>query len=132
MTVMPLTTVTLPDGTAATVHTEGSTWTLVSRCGPGGRNELIKSVLHCVDVEGMLLGCAALRRASKMAANIVVEEDTPHDMLSAHMRVLCTKPECRALAEHDEKVGEPFWDAPAARTWALTQTIPKATTEVSR
>jgi hypothetical protein len=131
VTTVPLTTAALPDGTAVVVHTEGRAWTNVSALGHDVRTELVKSVLHCVDVEAMLLGCAALRQASTVAENVAVE-DMPHDMLYAQMRVLCTNPECRNLAEHCEKVGEPFLDAPEARAWALTQASPETATEASR
>ena len=114
---MALTTVTLPDGTAAVVHTEGIATTNVAR--HGGRAGLIKDVLHHVDTEAAVMGCTALRRASTVAANVTVE-DKPYG-LYAEVRVLCTAAECREMAEHCEKVGEPFVDAPAARAWALTK-----------
>ncbi|MEV6357928.1 hypothetical protein [Streptomyces hydrogenans] len=127
---MTLTTVTLPGGTAAVVHTLGVAWTGAITRGPSLRDDLIKDVLHDVYVEGMRMGCDALRRARTAAADITVE-DMPHDMIYAQMQVLCTNPECRTLAEHGEQVGEPFLDAPAARAWALTQPAPANDTKES-
>ncbi|MFH8410421.1 hypothetical protein ACH4FX_37445 [Streptomyces sp. NPDC018019] len=127
---MALTTVTLADGTAAVVHTEGRGWSRVGSDAPGVRARLIQDVLHAVDVEGMLLGCDALRQARTAAADVVVEErggGVPY----AQMRVLCTATECRELAEHCENVDEPFIGAAAAREWALAQAS-DATPEAAR
>lgn len=116
---MQMTTVTLPGGTAAVVHSEGTAWSPVTVRRNGGRAGLVKDLLELVDAEAASLGCAALRQASTAAGNVVVDDG--HGVLYAQVRVLCTHAECRALAEHCEKVGKPDPDAAAARAWALAQ-----------
>ncbi|MER6913991.1 hypothetical protein ABT354_20150 [Streptomyces sp. NPDC000594] len=116
---MQLTTVTLPDGTAAVVHTDSTLWS-DGDGRRGGRAALVQETLGLVSTEAAALGCAALRRAGTEAGSVSVET-LDHGLLSATVRVLCTSAECRSLAEHCERAGEPDPSAPAARTWALAQ-----------
>ncbi|MFJ2589699.1 hypothetical protein [Streptomyces sp. NPDC087538] len=116
---MQLTTVTLPDGTAAVVHSDGTARSEGSVHGRG-RAGLVADTLSMVSTEAASLGCAALRKASTEAGSVsVVQLD--HGLLYATVYVLCSSPECRSLAEHCERASEPHHGAPAARTWALAQ-----------
>ncbi|MFB6840246.1 hypothetical protein [Streptomyces sp. NPDC056361] len=107
-----ITTVTLPEGTPAVVHTES-----LGRGESEDRAELVATLLHNLAVESETSECAALRAATTAKTKVTFRQEGPWEL--GEIRVLCIDERCRAEAEQYEKeLGEEHPDAPAARAWA--------------
>ncbi|GHI52783.1 hypothetical protein Srubr_26290 [Streptomyces rubradiris] len=112
-----LTSVTLPDGTAAVVHTASLGWGALT-IDRYGLPVLYRNVLDELHADA---SCAAVREHD----GGVLVESLPGGGpgVLAYALALCTAPECRALAERCEKeLGGPHPDLDYERAWASKQT----------
>ncbi|WP_331718748.1 hypothetical protein [Streptomyces sp. NBC_00212] len=110
-----LTSVTLPDGTAAVVHTACLGWGEVN-IERYGLAALYRIALDELNADAT---CPAVREHD---GSVLVESLPSGPGVRAYALALCTAPKCRAAAESYEKKYGPHPDMDFERTWAGKQT----------
>ncbi|MET8822623.1 hypothetical protein [Streptomyces rochei] len=116
MTAMMLTFVTLPDGTAAVVHTATLGW------GEDLIEERGLPVLYRIVLDELneAATCTAVREHD---GGVLVESLHGGPGVLAYALALCTAPECRAAAEAFEKEHGPHPGMDFERAWASKQAV---------
>ncbi|MFE4829818.1 hypothetical protein [Streptomyces sp. NPDC056672] len=126
-TLVSLTAVTPPDGTAAVVHTSSLGWGSINiaRYGLPGLYRIVLDELHAD---------ASCPAAQAHDGSVLVESLPGGDPgVLAYSLALCTAPECLALAESCEKeLGGPHPELGYERDWARKQASVREMDEAER